>query len=165
MKFNLKLDINDLSSFDEAIKQTREIEEYIRKKIDELISRLADIGVETAQRIASNGSSSGNTDVEIHKEATENGSFRIVMSGEDVYFIEFGAGIGVDESDPFVAQANVDVYDGSYSIEHNGPYIKYGSWFYNNVQMNGIAALKPMYYSQKEMENQLIQVAREVFNS
>lgn len=164
MKKRIVIDLNDLSSFDKAIKEITKFEKWVNQKTNELIKRLADEGVNIALSHTERASAYGNTDIEIYSEKGSNGSWRIVASGEDVYFVEFGAGIGVDESDPFVAQADVEVFDGSYSLKHNGPYIKTGIWHYNGLTLNGIEALKPMYQTQKELEERLVDIAKEVFS-
>lgn len=56
----------------------------------------------------------------------------LIVSGEDVGFLEFGAGIATS-ADSFASQVGFDVSRGSYSIQHLGQYARTGFsfWYYD----------------------------------
>lgn len=57
--------------------------------------------------------------------------------GEDVGFIEFGAGVYTTMNE-FSGEVDYPVYDGSYSDSNNGSYSRNGFWYYNGQSYVGI---------------------------
>lgn len=176
MKKTIKINLDDLSSFDKAIKEIDAYEKWVNKKTNELIMKLAQKGAKFAQENVKrysgdsklNNALDTNTDAQYEPVMVSDGIWKIIASGEDIYFIEFGAGYGVDTDNPFVEQANVEVSIGSYSREHEGMFEKtgYKYWFWGGHSVNYVLALRPMYNTQKELEERLIiETAREVFGS
>ena len=83
---------------------------------------------------------------------TQGNSATLTVKGEDVGFIEFGAGVGT-APDEFADQVEYFVYDGSYSDSRNGMYkrTKYKFWIYGGVQYSGITATHGMQQALDEL--------------
>ena len=105
----------------------------------------------------------GNTDafVEGTPVKTANG-YKLVMSGSDVYFVEFGTGESVNAHGYSVS---VPVAKGSYSDEHAQNIRKYGFWWYAGQQLYGTPAYMPMYYAGKAIRDAFPKIAEEVFRT
>lgn len=142
-----------------ALKELQEYEREIKPKMDEVCKRLAEIGREEATAIVNQVRlSEGNTVERIDAVPIENG-WKLVMEGEDVYFIEFGTGDGVSPHfDP-----SVPVAWGSWSAEHSQMLWRQGFWYYDKVRYTGTPAYMPMYYAEKAMREAIPRVAKEVF--
>lgn len=102
---------------------------------------LADIAVDkvwSAYEKAALAMGDDSPEIDIYSEATETGA-RVVATGDDVYFLEFGIGKDVSsEGGDFAEQAGVEVTPGSWSREHEGPYSKYGHWHFSKLIRNRV---------------------------
>ena len=78
---------------------------------------------------------------------------------EDVYFIEFGTGDGVNAH----YDTSVPVAWGTWSAEHNQVLWTKGFWYYEHVRYTGTPAYMPMYYAEKRMREEAPRIVREVF--
>lgn len=120
----MKITINGVDKVIEKLDKLQKIEIPVMQGLKECL--------EEAQRIAESAyaSQGENTDYSSNIEAIENG-YRLVMSGEDVGFLEFGAGWGV-MPDEFADQVDYEVRMGSYSDENMGLFAKtgYRYWYY-----------------------------------
>lgn len=146
----------------ECERALKEIEKYsksIKPKLDEVCKRLAEIGAMEATAIANQvGLAEGNAVERIDTVKIENG-WKIVMQGEDVYFIEFGTGDGVKPH----YDTTVPVAWGTWSAEHKQILWNRGFWYYDGVRFTGTTAYMPMYYAEKKMREELPRVMKEVF--
>ena len=143
-------------------KAAKELERYqkdIKPKLDEVCKRLAEIGRDEAISIV-NGIrlAEGNTVERIEAVQIENG-WKIVMSGEDVYFIEFGTGDGITPH----YDTSVPVAWGTWSAEHEQILWNNGFWYYEKVRYTGTPAYMPMYYAEKRMREEMPRIVKEVF--
>lgn len=156
----------DIDSIREAAKQTRELADKMQAMGNEICKRLAEIGISVAKIHYIPEAWSGNTDVKVSAEPIEKG-YKIVASGKDVMFMEFGAGVtsglGYDTS---VITPPVSIEPGSWSEAHNGPFAESGkkSWWYNKHEFQGLAPQMGMYYAAKEVQQRVEEVARKVFD-
>jgi hypothetical protein len=139
-----------------AIDALKEYEKNIKPKMDEVCKRLAEIGAQEAN--AHLTLANGNNDATITVEKMD-GGYKLVMSGSDVYFIEFGTG---SDTEPHY-QTSVPVFAGSWSMEHSQRYAKSGWWWYNGEIYVGTPAYMPMYYAEKKMREEMPRIVREVF--
>lgn len=153
MKLLLELSVGSCRN---AIRKLQSHERKIDPKMDEVCKRVAEIGALTANSrlVLANG----NTDVNITVEKMDNG-YKLVMSGSDVYFVEFGTGSDVSAH----YQVPVPVFAGSWSMEHSQQYAKHGWWWYGGNIMTGTPAYMPLYYAGKVMREEIPKIAREVF--
>lgn len=146
-------------SCNRAVKELEKYQKEIKPKMDEVCKRLAEIGRDEAISVV-NGIrlSEGNSVERIEAVQIDNG-WKIVMSGEDVYFIEFGTGDGVVPH----YDTSVPVAWGTWSAEHEQILWKHGFWYYNKVRYTGTPAYMPMYYAEKRMREEMPRIVKEVF--
>ena len=146
-------------SCNRAVKELEKYQKEIKPKMDEVCKRLAEIGRDEAISVV-NGIrlSDGNSVERIEAVQIDNG-WKIVMSGEDVYFIEFGTGDGVTPH----YDTNVPVAWGTWSAEHDQILWKQGFWYFNKVRYTGTPAYMPMYYAEKRMREEMPRIVKEVF--
>lgn len=108
--------------------------------------------------------SNGNKDYQTFIEPIENG-YKLTVSGEDVGFLEFGAGVFV-ESDEFASQVGFPIYPGSWSELHehsDNPNARYfaknGFWWWSNIRYTGLIAMRGMQRALDEVRLQADEVA------
>lgn len=146
-----------VESCQKVLDELKEYQKRIKPKMDEVCKRLAEIGRDTAQRIF-DSAGEGNGGVHVSIAPISNG-WKIVASGKDVYFIEFGTG---DDVDPHY-DVSVPLFSGSWSMEHAQRYAQYGFWYYRKVRYEGTPAYMPMYYAEKEIRANEKRIVQEVF--
>ena len=94
--------------------------------------------VDEAAEITRGAYSSGDTNDEFDISVSHDGNTHtITASGKQVGFLEWGAGIGTDP-DELVSEVSYEVYDGSYSKAHNGPYFRKGYWTRDGRRLIGL---------------------------
>lgn len=146
----------------DAVDYLETYKKWVNQKIDELMIRLAAVGLETARVYFQQGATEGNEAPETWVEPIENG-FKIIANGKDVFFIEFGAGDAAGNH-PDAANAPVDTSPGSYSKINTGEYAKYGSWHHDKMKYTEIQPQMPMYHAMREIERNVTKMAKEVFS-
>ena len=146
-----------VDSCKKAVDELKAYQKSVKPKLDEVCRRLAEIGRDEAQRIF-DSAGEGNGGVVVTAVPCENG-WKIVASGSDVYFIEFGTG---DDVDPHY-DVSVPVAPGTWSQEHALQYATNGYWYYRKVRYEGTPAYMPMYYAEKAIRANEKRVAQEVF--
>lgn len=144
-------------SCQQAIAELKAYKKQIDPKVEEVCKRLAMLGRDTAQAFF-DIAGEGNGGVTVTAEPCENG-WKIVASGHDVYFIEFGTGDAV--SDHYLA--SVPLYPGSWSEGHAQKYTTQGYWYYNKVRYTETPAYMPMFNAEKEIRLNAKRIVREVF--
>lgn len=149
-------------SVKDAVKILETYKKWVNQKIDELMIRLAAVGLETARVYFQQGATEGNEAPETWVEPIENG-FKIIARGKDVFFIEFGAGDAAGNH-PDAANAPVDTSPGSYSKINTGEYAKYQSWHHKGVKYTELQPQMPMYHAMREIERNVTKIAKEVFS-
>ena len=148
-----------VDSCNKAIKELQEYQKRIRPKLDEVCRQVAEVGRDEALSII-NGIrlQDGNAVERVDVVPTDNG-YKLVMEGEDVYFIEFGTGDGVSAH----YDVSVPVAWGSWSAEHSQMLWNKGFWYYDNVRYTGTTAYMPMYYAERKMREEAPRIVKEVF--
>lgn len=146
----------------DAVDYLETYKKWVNQKIDELMIRLAAVGLETARVYFQQGATEGNEAPETWVEPIENG-FKIIANGKDVFFIEFGAGDAAGNH-PDAANAPVDTSPGSYSKINTGEYAKYQSWHHKGVKYTELQPQMPMYHAMREIERNVTKIAKEVFS-
>lgn len=177
---NITIKITNLNG---VLKDIADIEKWLDKKANELCKRLADIGMEEARvRFANaiydkqfDGSSEPNN-VKVSVEPRENG-YSVVADGDEVCFIEFGA--GVSQASEYLGNRP----DGVVGIgEYGKGKGKNGEWFTNKIDkmvivrnndgtekilkgsfVVGTPTSAPLYNASEKVLEQLTDIAREVF--
>ena len=148
-----------VDSCNKAIKELQEYQKRIKPKLDEVCRRVAEVGRDEALSII-NGIrlQDGNAVERVDVVPTDNG-YKLVMEGEDVYFIEFGTGDGVSTH----YDVSVPVAYGSWSVEHSQMLWNQGFWYYDKVRYTGTPAYMPMYYAERKMREEAPRIVKEVF--
>ena len=141
-----------LQSVDKALQELNEI-----FNLDLICQKLAMIGADEAMRRFARGDH-GNSDVNVDVLPIENG-YKIVASGEDVYFIEFGTGVFAN---PNGYATTIPVYPGSYSEQHAQQFSTKGFWYYGGEKLQGTEAENAMYYAGKAIRDNMSRVIQEV---
>ena len=105
----------------------------------------------------------GVNDSDISVDEIENG-YRITAKGKAVCFIEFGAGVYHNPSEPYPNPRPEGIVGiGEYG-KGNG---KRQGWFFNmdgeTVFTRGTPAAMPMYYASEEIKDAVAEIAKEVF--
>lgn len=133
-------------------------------KYNQYLDELMEVGRETASTTYIMADSIGNVEAKVEGERTGNGSFVIRASGNDVNFLEFGAGVLTDVKRPTV-QASFDISPGSWSSSEDGTgeFSKYGSWHYNKVKYFGFVPAPGMQDACTAIEQQSADIIRRVF--
>ena len=145
-----------IKGIDHAI---RTIERYtdLRQKLAELAERLCAIGEPIIKQIHGNHSV-------VATEPTANG-YRITASGEDVLFIEFGAGDQAGSENGNYDAVPAEARPGSWSETHAQQYSTLGYWYFGGHKFTTVAPSPAFYYAYEYMVQNLPRIAREVFGS
>lgn len=135
-------------------------------KFQQYLDELGEMGESTASTMfASAPGDDGNTDVTVTREydsMDDARGFRIVASGHDAAFMEFGTGVETIVTRPTV-QADFDISPGSWSTENDGPFSKQGYWIYNGVRMAGTPPTGAMQEACNAMEQWSSTIAGRIF--
>ncbi|MBS6475121.1 MAG: hypothetical protein KH354_03965 [Clostridiales bacterium] len=164
MSKTIKIQLN-VRSIDRAIKELKEYQEWVLKKTDELMERLAEIGAAEASIRFARAYYDGYHDAEVSAEPIENG-WVIKAQGQAVCFIEFGAGVYFNGSEPYSGERPSEI---SKIGEYGKGYGKRNAWAYydkagNTVLTHGTPAAMPMYHAGRVIQQEMNRIAKEVFS-
>lgn len=158
------------SSINQAVKDIQAYKDRLIRKLELFTTMLANDGVEVAKVWV--GAGMGDSDREatvIEPIIDPKGNIcraKIMMTGKDVLFIEFGAGIYYNSSDPPHAGEfgyGVGTYPGqTHALED---FWWYEDEFGQSKMSRGTQATYPMYYAAENIRNNAIKKALEVFRS
>lgn len=164
MKIRFSLSPREL---DRAIRQVEEYQNWVREKTALLNERLAVYGAHVAAARFSSAWYDGlRPDVSIDVRPTQKG-WVISASGEDVLFVEFGAGVYYNGPEPYPQPRPPEVAKiGEYGKGHG----KRPSWGYYGEDgelhiTHGTPAAMPMWWAAREIQQDLARLAREVFGT
>lgn len=153
------------SSIDEAIKQLQEYKAKVQRKTDELCRRLAEMGAVRISLGYARAVYTGEKDISVSVEPRGNG-YAIVANGESVMFVEFGAGITYGYGHPMDGELGMG--PGTYP-DGKGHWNDPSGWFLPRNEGGDHTFGNPpsmvMYRTARELEDAVLQVAREVFAS
>ena len=148
------------TSINKAIKDIRKLNAEWDRKIDEVTRRLAEIGATKASLGFSRAIYTGDNDVSISVEPIENG-YSIIASGEAVLFIEFGSGVTYGYGHPAPMNYGPGTYPG------NGHWADPRGWWLpkdkGGLHTYGNPPSATMYQTGKELQQEILRIAREVF--
>lgn len=170
-KISFSLDERSISN---AIAQVNALEQEWDKKMDTLLERLATLGATSATLGFRRAIYTGDKDVNVSVEKRGNG-YVIHAEGEDVLFIEFGAGIrygsGHPQSTEFGMGAGTypstkgrKAADGKFYLNWEHPD---GWWLPKEAggeHTYGNPPAMVMYRAAREIEQEIEHIAKEVFN-
>ena len=151
-------------SIDQAIKELKAYRDSIDAKKYQLLEELTKIGLREASVRFTTAMYDGVNDSDVRAELTHFG-YRIVAEGKAVAFIEFGAGVYHNTSEPYPNPRP----DGIVGIgEYGHGYGKRQAWGFRDddgeiVVTHGNPAAMPMWYASEEMRKSILSIARRVF--
>ena len=149
----------------QAIQELKRYKQEFLKREKRLIKGLAEIGLKEASVRFTTAMYDGTNDVSVTLDVINNG-YAIVAEGQAVAFIEFGAGVYHNGSEPYPnPRPNGIVGIGEYG-QGKG---KQKAWGYKNendelVITRGNPAAMPMWYASEEIKNSVLKVVREVYS-
>lgn len=160
MKIKVRL---NSKSINEAYKQIETYRREIEQKTREFTEKLAYIGLKEASVRFTTAMYDGDNDVKVTLSKTSNG-YQIEAEGKAVCFIEFGAGVYYNGTEPYPKPRPSEI---SKIGEYGKGKGKQQMWVYNKddekFYTHGNPAAMPMWYATKEMEQNILRIAREVF--
>ena len=151
-------------SLGKGLKELKAYRDAIERMEKQLLEELANIGVREASVRFTTAIYDGVNDSEVTLEAIKNG-YQIVAEGKAVAFIEFGAGVYHNTTEPYPNTRP----DGIVGIgEYGKGYGKRQAWGFKDdsgelVITHGNPAAMPMWYASEEMRNSILQIAKRVF--
>ena len=128
------------------------------RKVQEILKRLCEIGEPIIRQIHGHHADS------IETTPSKNG-YKIHASGEDVLFIEFGAGNAAGSTAGLYDDVPSVVRPGSWSETHAKQYVMYGNWWFGGQAYVEVVPTPAFYYAYEYMVQNLPTVAKEVFGS
>ena len=163
-------------SINQAIKEIELYKQLLYTRIETLVHRLAEIGVRSvsATMMSVAPVDRGEFDVSLvyNKKGNTVCGARIVLSGDQVLFIEFSAGITFG-TNSFTGTPNRPDYGRGYGMgtypNGKGHWNDPTGWWYigkwgEPEHTYGVRAYAPMYNADVEMRRQIQSIAKEVFN-
>ena len=130
----------------------------IDRKVQEIARRLCEIGEPIIRAVH------GHHADRITTEQTKNG-YKITASGEDVLFIEFGAGDAAGRDAGLYDSVPAVVRPKSWSETHAQMYSRFGFWVFAGHIVHEVPPSPAFYYAYEYMVQNLPHIAEEVFNS
>ena len=166
MRHKIKIHLSE-QGIDRAVKELTRYKEWTERKTQDLVYRLALIGLKEASvRFSGAYYDFDDTRPDLSLEPYGNG-FKIVATGEDVCFIEFGTGIYYNGAEPYPSPpgrppeiAGIGQYGDGKGLRTTWGF--YGSDGQVHIT-HGIPAAMPMYHAAREIEKELLHIAKEVF--
>lgn len=151
------------ASIDAAIKQLEAYKSTIKEKENELVRRLANVGLQKATVLYSSAQYDGQKDFSVTIEPIDNG-YAVVASGETVAFLEFGAGATYGYGHPQAGQFGMG--PGTYPSDKGHWDNPKGWWIpkeHGGGHTYGNAPSMAMYDAAKSIHDAVKQAAQEVF--
>ena len=151
----------DAGSIRHAIRELTDYKKSLERKANELVEKLASMGAVNASLGYARAAYVGDNDILVNVEKRGEKVYAIVAVGSALLFIEFGAGItfGYGHPDPHGYGPGTYPSDKGHWDDPNGWWTPAGQHTYGNPPS------MTMYYTAKELESRVLEVAREVFNS
>lgn len=126
------------------------------KKLEEVARRLCEIGEPVIRQVH------GHHADRIETEKTKTG-YKIVAEGQDIMFIEFGAGNAAGSENSKYDAVPSEARPGSWSMNHAQMYSRYGFWVFGGRIFREVQPTPAFYYAYEYMVQNIPMIAREVF--
>lgn len=157
-------------SIDHAIKELNQYKDDLRRKNDEFVRRLAELGIPIIDQNIASAAGDSDKSHDTYIKINSFGDYSqvvLVTEGIDLLFIEFGAGIfynGSAGSSPHPKGKELGYTIGSYGKGQG----KNDYWFYyadsgESVMSHGTEATMPVYRASVEITQNIRRIAQEVF--
>lgn len=159
-------------SINDAIKQIQQYKQSLASKNEEFVRKLAELGINVARVEIMHTKGDSNRPVLFETKVNSFGMFKqaiINMSGQDVLFIEFGAGVhynGAVGSSPHPKGEEFGYVIGSYGFGQGAK----DYWYYVDEsgaarKSYGTEASMPMYKASLAIMMEIQRIAKEVYGS
>lgn len=173
----ITIDVLDKKSIQKGINDLKLYKKELKPKMDELCERAAELGADVVGSEYSSvrpfDSKHGNPEFSVDVVKKKKG-YAIQATGEDVLFLEYGAGaaygshgadVDYSDSEGFVTEgADAPYGPGSYP-NGKGHWNNPNGWYYAHGQKSyGNPPSAGMYYAKKEIERNLEKLKEEIFN-
>ena len=161
----MKVTITGIDDVLAKLKKVSEVDEAIKAAILELLQTAE----QTVIAKYSLRSGDGNTDFTTEIQTQADGG-TLYISGADVGFLEFGAGV-FTEANEFASEVDYPVYPGSWSESHphsDNPNARYfaknGFWWWSNIRYTGLAPTRGAMTALEEIRNTADEVVQKKVN-
>lgn len=128
------------------------------RKVKEVAERLCQIGEPIIRQVH------GHHADRIETVPTRNG-YKIVAEGQDILFIEFGAGDAAGSENALYDAVPWEAQPGTWSMNHAQMYSRYGFWVFGGQIYREVQPTPAFYYAYEYMAQNLPRIAREVFGN
>lgn len=143
----------------QAINELEQYQRRMQQKIETFMERIADEACDEAAAVYGE-------QVAVFAVFEDNG-FRIIAGGDQVCFLEFGAGEATDNSHPmagqFQSETGIPVEPGAYSKTHAMQFTRQGYWKYDNQTYTEIVPKPGLWRARQLIERRAREIAQEVF--
>jgi len=159
MKKTVRINVFDRGSITRAIKMLEKMQKDFTDKVPVFIEKMSEVVSESLK--SSYGDSYGIT---VATDVVENG-YVISANGEQVVFIEFGAGDDANETHAFASVMPFDVSPGSWSRSEEGKemYAKFGYWKFHGIKYTYIEPRNAFEKAYVDVLKNYARIAEEVF--
>lgn len=146
------ISISGISSIVNTVNKYRDIS----SKVSDICKRLCDVGEPIIKQAYGSNAS-------VWSEPTNNG-YRIIAQGQDILFIEFGAGDMAGTTSVLYDQIPAVVRPGSWSETHAQQYSTQGFWYFGGKLYRETVPHPAFYYAYQAMVQALPQIVQGVMS-
>ena len=163
MNKTITIDVFNPSSINAAVAELKQYAKRVEHKAQEIAERLAQYGLQQVRIGYDAALYDGDKDVEVSVERIDDNTFAINASGTNVLILEFGAGVTYGYGHPDVGEFGPGTYPGQkHAMDPKG-------WWYTGSDGEshhsyGNVPSMVMYLTAMELEQEVLNVAREVFS-
>lgn len=167
----IEIDLLNAKSLDAAITKIEAYKKSLEQKCELLCSRLCDIGIPVIRAKISSAMGDSSKAHSVYYNIQSNGAVTdmyIYLTGEDILFIEFGAGIYYNNGAAHPKASELGFGVGTYPGQTHA--INPGYWWYKDDTddtlhfSRGTEATMPMYSAMLTIKDNVLNIAQEVFN-
>lgn len=163
MAKTIRVNVTNKDSIDKAVRQLKDYANKLREAEREVTRQLAEIGVNVIKVEYYNVEPS---DYDVFSQETPNGHV-IIAYGEDVMFIEFGAGVVTADYEHPNAEGLPPIVAGEWSkTEGSKQFYLKGYWYYNHERYTHYPDYPAwgFHEAKKQIIEQAEEVVRKVFS-
>lgn len=149
----MEITVTGLGGLQRALQRVRHLSD-LNEKVRQVAERLCAIGEPIIKQV--------HRGAKVETKPTKNG-YKIVAEGEDVLFIEFGAGDAAGSENALYDAVPSEAQPGTWSRNHAQMYSRYGFWVFGGHIFREVQPTPAFYYAYEYMVQNLPMIAREVF--
>lgn len=157
----IKADLNS-RSISKMIQQLQLFRMDLHDKLMRICKEAAELGATRARILYAGTPTDYINDVDVRVEPSGNG-YKIIASGHEVCFLEFGAGVTYGYGHPTAEQYGMG--PGTYNPGSDNWKNPKGWTSNQGIRTLGNAPAKAMYEADKEIQEKIYEIAKRVFNN